>query len=101
MPVAETMTFTADLAARLATDPWRYLERLRDPNSREWQMIDPSTRIDRYAGSSRSVVSEAGSLLLKANDQISDGTFDSAQCAKSAQQLANLALTTGLKMVPR
>lgn len=32
VPIAETMTFTADLAARLATDPWRYLERLRDPN---------------------------------------------------------------------
>ncbi|HEY2088159.1 MAG TPA: hypothetical protein VGH54_19355 [Mycobacterium sp.] len=31
MPVAETMSFTADLAARLATDPWRYLERLADP----------------------------------------------------------------------
>ncbi|MGZ4526947.1 MAG: hypothetical protein ACXVX7_10930 [Mycobacterium sp.] len=31
-PIAETMTFTADLAARLATDPWRYLERLRDAN---------------------------------------------------------------------
>jgi hypothetical protein len=31
MPVAETMSYTADLAARLATDPWRYLERLRGP----------------------------------------------------------------------
>ena len=31
VPVAETMSYTADLAARLATDPWRYLERLRDP----------------------------------------------------------------------
>lgn len=30
MPVAETMSYTADLAARLSTDPWRYLERLRD-----------------------------------------------------------------------
>ncbi|OBI40572.1 hypothetical protein A5707_09145 [Mycobacterium kyorinense] len=29
MPIAETMTYTTDLAARLATDPWRYLERLR------------------------------------------------------------------------
>jgi hypothetical protein len=29
-PVAETVTYSADLAARLATDPWRYLERLRD-----------------------------------------------------------------------
>jgi hypothetical protein len=31
VPVAETMSYTADLAARLATDPWRYLERLRNP----------------------------------------------------------------------
>ena len=31
MPVAETMSYTADVAARLSTDPWRYLERLRDP----------------------------------------------------------------------
>ena len=30
VPVAETITYTADLANRLATDPWRYLERLRD-----------------------------------------------------------------------
>jgi hypothetical protein len=32
VPIAETMTFTANLAARLATDPWRYLDRLRDAN---------------------------------------------------------------------
>ncbi len=32
VPIAETMNFSADLAARLATDPWRYLERLRDAN---------------------------------------------------------------------
>jgi len=32
VPIAETMTYTANLAARLATDPWRYLERLRDAN---------------------------------------------------------------------
>lgn len=31
MPIAETMTYSADVAARLATDPWRYLERLRNP----------------------------------------------------------------------
>jgi hypothetical protein len=31
VPVAETITYTADLASRLATDPWRYLERLSDP----------------------------------------------------------------------
>jgi hypothetical protein len=31
VPVAETMAFSTDLASRLAIDPWRYLERLRDP----------------------------------------------------------------------
>jgi hypothetical protein len=64
-------------------------------------MIDPSTQITRYAESIRGVVSQAGSLVLQANDQISDGTFDHAQCAKSAQQLANLALTAGLDVVPQ
>jgi hypothetical protein len=32
VPVTETITYAADLANRLATDPWRYLERLRDPS---------------------------------------------------------------------
>jgi len=64
-------------------------------------MIDPSTQITRYAESLRSVVSQAGSLLLQANDQIKDGTFDHAQRAKSAQQLANLALTASLDVVPQ
>ncbi len=30
-PIADTMAYTTDLAVRLATDPWRYLERLRYP----------------------------------------------------------------------
>jgi hypothetical protein len=64
-------------------------------------MIDPSTQITRYTDSMRGVVSQAGSLVLQANDQINDGTFDHAQCAKSAKQLANLALTVGLDVVPQ
>jgi hypothetical protein len=64
-------------------------------------MIDPSTPITRYAGSLRTVVSQAGSLAIEANDQINDGTFDHAQWAKSAKQLANLALTAGLDVVPQ
>jgi hypothetical protein len=64
-------------------------------------MIDPGTRITRYAESMRGVVSQAGSLVLQANDQINDGTFDPAQCAKSAQQLAKLALTAGLDVMPQ
>jgi hypothetical protein len=64
-------------------------------------MIDYSARITQYAESMRSLVNQAGSLWLQANDQIKDGTFDHAQCAKSAQQLANLALTAGLEAVPQ
>jgi hypothetical protein len=64
-------------------------------------MIDPSTQITRYTESLRGVVSQTGSLVLQANDQMNDGTFDHAQCAKSAKQLANLALTAGLGMVPQ
>ncbi|MGB9249382.1 MAG: hypothetical protein WCC28_06365 [Mycobacterium sp.] len=63
-------------------------------------MIDPSTRITRYTESMRSLVNQAGSLLLHSSDQVNDGTFDLAQCAKSAQQLASAALTTGLEMAP-
>jgi hypothetical protein len=64
-------------------------------------MIDPSAQITRYTESMRGVVSQAGSLVLQANDQINDGTFDHAQCAKSAKQLANLALTAGLDVLPQ
>jgi hypothetical protein len=64
-------------------------------------MIDPSTQVTRYTESLRGVVSQAGSLVLQANDQINDGTFDHAQCAKAAKQLANLALTAGLDVVPQ
>jgi len=63
-------------------------------------MIDPSMRITQYAESMRGLVNQAGSLVLEANDQINDGTFDHAKCAKAAQQLANLALTAGLEAVP-
>ena len=31
VPIAESMSFSSDMAVRLATDPWRYLERLRNP----------------------------------------------------------------------
>jgi hypothetical protein len=64
-------------------------------------MIDPSTRITRYTESMRGLVNQAGSVVLQANDQIDDGTFDHARCAKAAKQLANLALTAGLDVVPQ
>jgi hypothetical protein len=31
IPIEETIAYTSDLAIRLATDPWRYLQRLGDP----------------------------------------------------------------------
>ena len=33
-PIDASMQFAADLAVRLATDPWRYLDRLRSPGSK-------------------------------------------------------------------
>ena len=63
-------------------------------------MNDPSTRIAQYAESMRGLVNQAGSLMLQASDQINDGTFDHAKCAKTAQQLANLAVTAGLDVAP-
>jgi len=63
-------------------------------------VIDPGTRITQYAESMRGLVNQAGSLMLQANDQINDGTFDHAKCAKAAQQLANLTVTAGLELAP-
>jgi hypothetical protein len=64
-------------------------------------MTDPTTRIGQYAGASRSLVSQAGAIVLQANDHMSKGTFSSAQWAKSAQELFNLFLTAGLEMDPQ
>ncbi|MGZ4577986.1 MAG: hypothetical protein ACXVX1_09755 [Mycobacterium sp.] len=60
-------------------------------------MTDPTARIDQYAEATRDVVGQAGEILLQANDQMKDGTFNSAQWAKSAYQLVNLFLTAGLE----
>ncbi|HET9875640.1 MAG TPA: hypothetical protein VFQ37_07715 [Mycobacterium sp.] len=64
-------------------------------------MSDPSARIAQYAESMRGLVSQAGAIVLQANNQFKDGTFDSAQWAKSAYQLVNLAVTAGLEMAPQ
>jgi hypothetical protein len=64
-------------------------------------MTDPTTRIGQYAGASRGLVSQAGAILLKANDRISKGTFSTEQWAKSAQEMFNLFLTAGLNMDPQ
>ena len=63
-------------------------------------MTELSARISRYAEASRHLVSRAGAIMLAADDQIADGTFDSAQWAKSVRQLGDLAVTAGLELAP-
>jgi hypothetical protein len=64
-------------------------------------MTDVSARIIQYAETSRGLVNQAGKIALQANEQISNGTFSSAQWAKSAHQLVNAALTAGLELGPQ
>jgi hypothetical protein len=58
------------------------------------------SRTTRYAATSRRLVTQAGKIVLDANDEISNGTFDFAKWAKSANQLVNLALTAWLQLAP-
>jgi hypothetical protein len=60
----------------------------------------PESRATQYAATSRYLVNQAGKIVLDANDEITNGTFDFAKWAKSANQLANLALTAGLQLAP-
>jgi hypothetical protein len=61
---------------------------------------DPQARADQYAASSRRVVNQAGKIVLDANAQITHGTFTFEKWAQTASQLADLALNTGLALVP-
>jgi hypothetical protein len=61
---------------------------------------DPQARADQYAATSRRVVNEAGKIVLDANAEVANGTFSFEKWAKSASQLIDLALNTGLAMVP-
>jgi hypothetical protein len=61
-------------------------------------MTNPKGHITRCADSTRGLVSQTGEIVLKANNQISKGTFTFEQWAKSAQQLANLFLKAGLEL---
>ncbi|MGH3561853.1 MAG: hypothetical protein ACRDTN_08655 [Mycobacterium sp.] len=63
-------------------------------------MTDPGARITEWAQTSQRLVSQAGAIMLEANDQIRDGTFDAAQWTRSAHQLVNLAMTGGLELAP-
>jgi hypothetical protein len=60
----------------------------------------PKSRAIQYAATSRYLVNQAGKIVLDANDEITKGTFDFAKWAKSANHLANLALTAGLELAP-
>ncbi|MFZ1162073.1 hypothetical protein [Mycobacterium sp.] len=61
---------------------------------------DPQARANQYTATSRHVVDQAGKIVLDANAEVSNGTFTFEKWAKSASQLFDLALTTGLKLVP-
>ncbi|MDT7722671.1 MAG: hypothetical protein QOE94_3682 [Mycobacterium sp.] len=60
----------------------------------------PKSQATQYAATSRYLVSQAGKIVLDANDESAKGTFDFAKAAKSASQLVNLALTAGLQLAP-
>jgi hypothetical protein len=63
-------------------------------------MTSFSSLIARYAEASQRLVNQAGEIVLRANEQINNGTFNSAQWAKSAYELSDLALTAGADMAP-
>jgi hypothetical protein len=64
-------------------------------------MTNPSSRVTQWAESSRRLVNDASAIVLEANTRINDGTFTAEQWAKAVQELANLALTTGIDLVPQ
>ena len=61
---------------------------------------DPRTRVSHYTATSRRVVDQAGKIVLDANAEITNGTFTFEKWAKSANQLADLALNTSLQLIP-
>ena len=61
---------------------------------------EPEARADQYAATSRRVVNQAGKIVLDANAEITKGTFTFEKWAKSASQLVDVALNTGLALVP-
>jgi hypothetical protein len=61
---------------------------------------EPEARASQFAATSRRVVNQAGKIVLDANAEISKGTFTFEKWAKSANQLVDLALDTGLALVP-
>jgi hypothetical protein len=63
-------------------------------------MTGPGSQIHQPAQSVRTLVNEAGGILLQANDEAGKGTFGVKQWAKSANRLLNTALTAALEFTP-
>ena len=61
---------------------------------------EPAARVSQYAANYRRVVNEAGKIVLDANADVAKGTFTFEKWAKSANQLVDLALNTGLALIP-
>lgn len=61
-------------------------------------MKDINEGIHSCAQSSRRLVEDAGAVVLEADQQISQGTFGSAQWAQSVRRLVNLVTTAGYQM---
>ncbi len=61
---------------------------------------NPQVRASQYAATSRRIMDQAGKIVLDANAEITKGTFTFEKWAKSANQLVDLALNTGLQMLP-
>jgi hypothetical protein len=61
---------------------------------------EPAARVSQYAANSRRAVKEAGKIVLDANADVAKGTFTFEKWAKSANQLVDLALNTGLALIP-
>jgi hypothetical protein len=62
--------------------------------------IDPRVRASQFTATSRRMVKESGKIVLDANADITSGTFTFEKWAKSASELVDLALNTGLQMMP-
>lgn len=60
----------------------------------------PQDRASQYAATSRRVIDQAGKIVVDANAEMTTGTFTFEKWAKSASQLVDLALNTGLQMLP-
>jgi hypothetical protein len=61
---------------------------------------DPRVRASQFTATSRRMVEASGKIVLNANADITNGTFTFEKWAKSASELIDLALNTGLGLIP-